>query len=219
MNQPASVPERIATGTWVLITALWSAFALFLILSHHGSAAASTWTVRLILLAIASAVTTAVVLVVRAAWRRALRTPLAGGRWSTWLARRRWWQLALFYCGQKLIGRTVQAAGVTRPDDLPLLAPGDDFPRNADGFAGLLAAAGLAEPSCQIVGWEHRVAAEDWWSGAAAGVSFFGHLIVRQAPEKIAEIQRHFDEFSSEFAGSDGMLALPHVALAATGRA
>lgn len=108
---------------------------------------------------------------------------------------------------------------MTRPDDLPFLAPEDDFPRTADGFAELLAAAGLAEPSCQIVRWEHRVAAEDWWSGAAAGVSCFGHLIVRQAAEKIAEIKRHFDEFSSEFARPDGMLALPHVALAATGRA
>lgn len=121
--------------------------------------------------------------------------------------------------GQKLISRSVQAGGVTRPDDLPFLAPEDDFPRTANGFASLLAAAGLAEPSCQIVEWEHRVAAGDWWSGAAAGVSFFGHLLVRQAPEKAAEIKRRFDEFSSEFARPDGMLALPHVALVATGRA
>jgi hypothetical protein len=63
------------------------------------------------------------------------------------------------------------------------------------------------------------VAAEDWWSGPAAGVSFFGHLIVRQPPEKIAEIKRHFDDLSSEFATLDGMLALPHAALLATGRA
>jgi len=121
--------------------------------------------------------------------------------------------------GQKLIARSVQAAGVTRPDDLPYLAPEDDFPRTADGFANLLAAAGLAEPSCQIVEWEHRVAPDDWWSGAAAGVSFFGHLIVRQAPEKVAEIKRHFDEFSQQFASAGGLLALPHVALVAAGRA
>lgn len=53
----------------------------------------------------------------------------------------------------------------------------------------------------------------------AAGVSFFGHLIVRQPPEKIAEIKRHFDDLSSEFGTPDGMLALPHAALVATGRA
>jgi hypothetical protein len=50
-------------------------------------------------------------------------------------------------------------------------------------------------------------------------VSFFGHLIVRQPPEKIAEIKRHFDDLSSEFAAPGGMLALPHAALLATGRA
>jgi SAM-dependent methyltransferase len=121
--------------------------------------------------------------------------------------------------GQSLIRRSVQAADVTRPDDLPFLAPEDDFPRTANGFADLLAAADLAEPSCQIIEWEHRVAADDWWSGPAAGVSFFGHLIVRQPPEKIAEIKRHFDYLSREFAASDGMLALPHAALLATGRA
>jgi hypothetical protein len=121
--------------------------------------------------------------------------------------------------GQKLIGRAVQAAGVTRPDDLPVLAPEDDFPRTANGLADLLAAAGLTELSSQIIEWDHRVAADDWWSGPAAGVSFFGHLIVRQPPEKIAEIKRHFDDLSREFATPDGMLALPHVALVATGRA
>jgi SAM-dependent methyltransferase len=42
--------------------------------------------------------------------------------------------------GQKLIGRAVQAAGVTRPDDLPFLAPEDDFPRTANGLTNLLAA-------------------------------------------------------------------------------
>ena len=121
--------------------------------------------------------------------------------------------------GQKLIGRAVQAAGVSRPGDLPLLTPDDDFPRTAEGLADLLAAAGLTEPSCEVVEWEHRVAPDDWWSGPASGVSFFGHLIVRQAPEKIAEIKRHYDEFSGEFAAPDGMLALPHVALVATARA
>lgn len=121
--------------------------------------------------------------------------------------------------GQKLIGRAVQAAGVTRPDDLPSLAPEEDFPRTVSGLADLLAAAGLTEPSSQVIEWEHRVSAEDWWSGPAAGVSCPGHLIVRQAPEKIAEIKRFFDDLSTEFATPDGLLALPHAALLATGRA
>jgi SAM-dependent methyltransferase len=118
--------------------------------------------------------------------------------------------------GQKLIGRAVQAAGVTRPDDLPPLAPEDDFPRTAAGLSGLLAAAGMTDTSSQVIEWEHRVTAEDWWSGPAAGVSCAGHLIVRQTPEKIAEIKRYFDDFSGEFATPDGMLALPHAAVLAT---
>jgi hypothetical protein len=36
-------------------------------------------------------------LVVRAVWRRTLQMPLAGGRRSAWVARRPWWQLAVFY--------------------------------------------------------------------------------------------------------------------------
>jgi SAM-dependent methyltransferase len=121
--------------------------------------------------------------------------------------------------GQKLIGRAVEAAGVTRPDDLPSLASEDDFPRTTNGLADLVAAAGLSGPSSRLIEWDHRVAADDWWSGPASGVSFFGHLIVRQPPEKIAEIKRHFDDLSSEFAAPGGMLALPHAALLATGRA
>jgi len=119
--------------------------------------------------------------------------------------------------GQTLIGRAVQAAGVTRPDDLPFLAPEDDFPRTPNGLTSLLAAAGLTQPSSQVIEWEHQVTADDWWSGPAAGVSFFGHLIVRQPPEVIAEIKRHFDDLSAEFARPDGILALPHAALLATG--
>lgn len=121
--------------------------------------------------------------------------------------------------GQRLIGRAIGAAGVRRPDDLPPLAPEDDFPCTLNGLTGLLAAAGLREPSGTLVEWDHRVAADDWWSGAAAGVSFLGHIIVRQSPEKIAEIKRHFDDLSREFVAPGGMLALPHAALLATGLA
>ncbi|MEU6423537.1 class I SAM-dependent methyltransferase [Streptomyces spiralis] len=37
--------------------------------------------------------------------------------------------------GQALLGRAVQAAGVTRPVHLPALAPEDDFPRIQQGLA------------------------------------------------------------------------------------
>ncbi len=58
--------------------------------------------------------------------------------------------------GQALLGRAVQAAGVTRPADLPALAPEDDFPRTQQGLAALLSEAGLKDVICDTVAWGHR---------------------------------------------------------------
>jgi hypothetical protein len=48
-------------------------------------------------------------------------------------------------------------------------------------------------------------------------VAFIGQTVVSQGPEKTAEIRRHYDRLRAEFTGPDGMLALPHAALLATG--
>jgi hypothetical protein len=53
--------------------------------------------------------------------------------------------------------------------------------------------------------------------GPAAGVAFIGQTVVSQGPAKTAEIRRHYDRLRAEFTGPDGMLALPHAALLATG--
>ncbi|WP_371674657.1 class I SAM-dependent methyltransferase [Streptomyces sp. NBC_00289] len=121
--------------------------------------------------------------------------------------------------GQALLGRAIQAAGAVRPPHLPAgIAPEDDFPRDERGLTGLMESAGLREAACETVRWDHRTSAEEWWSGPAAGVAFGGQMVRSQTPRIRAEIKRHFDLFSSEFADGDGVLTLPHAALLARAR-
>jgi SAM-dependent methyltransferase len=121
--------------------------------------------------------------------------------------------------GQALIGRAIEAAGAVRPPHLPAgLAPEDDFPRDESGLTGLMDEAGLREAECETLRWDHRASADEWWSGPANGVAFGGQLVQSQTPRIRAEIKRHFDLFSSEFADEDGLLTLPHAALLARGR-
>ncbi|MER6076685.1 class I SAM-dependent methyltransferase [Streptomyces sp. NPDC001833] len=121
--------------------------------------------------------------------------------------------------GQSLLGRAVQAAGAARPAGLPTLAPEDDFPRSEQGFAALLDEAGLVNGVCSTLVWSHRTTREEWWSGPAAGVATIGQVVTGQAPAVIARIKEHFDLLCGEFAGSDGVLVLPHAALIAHGQA
>lgn len=120
--------------------------------------------------------------------------------------------------GQALLGRSVEAAGVPRPDDVPDgLDPADDFPRTAAGLAGLLRDAGLADVGCVPVSWAHRTTPEEWWSGSAGGVARVGQILRGRPPEVVAAVRARFDLLSAEFAGPDGELLLPHTALLAYG--
>ncbi|MFF4422992.1 class I SAM-dependent methyltransferase [Streptomyces sp. NPDC001549] len=121
--------------------------------------------------------------------------------------------------GQTLLGRAVQAAGVGRPAHLPSLAPGDDFPRDEQGFAALLAGAGLLEAGCETLMWDHRTTPEEWWSGPAAGIATIGQIVRSQPPEVTETIKAHFEALCAEFTDRDGVLVLPHAALLAHGRA
>ncbi|MFD7613086.1 class I SAM-dependent methyltransferase [Streptomyces sp. NPDC059828] len=121
--------------------------------------------------------------------------------------------------GQALLGRAVQAAGVTRPAHLPALAADDDFPRTEQGLATLLRDAGLMDVICGTLSWDHRTTTEEWWSGPAAGVATIGQMVTSQDPSVIAEIKNHFESLSAEFVGPDRTLTLPHTALMAHGRA
>ncbi|MER7663802.1 MULTISPECIES: class I SAM-dependent methyltransferase [unclassified Streptomyces] len=121
--------------------------------------------------------------------------------------------------GQALLGRAVRAAGVSRPAHLPALAPGDDFPRDEQGFAALLADAGLKDAVCETLAWDHRATPEEWWSGPAAGVATIGQIVRSQSPAVVQAVKGHFDALCAEFAGRDGVLVLPHAALMAHGSA
>ncbi|WP_217213006.1 class I SAM-dependent methyltransferase [Streptomyces sp. AC550_RSS872] len=121
--------------------------------------------------------------------------------------------------GQTLLGRAIQAAGAVRPPQLPSgLAPEDDFSRDESGMTGLMTAAGLREPVCETLRWDHHADAAEWWSGPAAGVASGGRIVQSQTPQVRAEIKRHFDALSAEFADEHGRLALPHAALLARAR-
>ncbi|WP_261802082.1 class I SAM-dependent methyltransferase [Streptomyces sp. ISID311] len=120
--------------------------------------------------------------------------------------------------GQALLGRAVEAAGVTRPPSLPALAPEDDFPRTPDGLAGLLRGAGLAGAECVPLSWDHRTTAQEWWSGPAAGVATIGRTVLSQGPAVTECIRRQFELLAREFTDEDGALVLPHTALLASGR-
>ncbi|GHF00464.1 hypothetical protein GCM10014715_65780 [Streptomyces spiralis] len=91
--------------------------------------------------------------------------------------------------GQALLGRAVQAAGVTRPVHLPALAPEDDFPRIQQGLAALPSEAGLKEVICDTLSWGHRTTLEEWRSGPAAEVATIGQIVTSQSPSVIAEIR------------------------------
>ncbi|MFE6973001.1 class I SAM-dependent methyltransferase [Streptomyces sp. NPDC057682] len=121
--------------------------------------------------------------------------------------------------GQALLGRAVQAAGVTRPAHLPALAPEDDFLRTEQGFAALLGEAGLTDVVCDTLTWDHQTTLAEWWSGPAAGVATIGQIVTSQNPLVVAEIKNHFESLCVEFAAPGGVLVLPHAALMAHGQA
>lgn len=121
--------------------------------------------------------------------------------------------------GQTLLGRAIRAAGAVRPPQLPAgLAPEDDFSRDESGLTGLMTAAGLREAACETLRWDHHTDAAEWWTGPAAGVACGGRIVQSQTPRTRAEIKRHFDLLSAEFADQSGRLALPHMALLARAR-
>ncbi|MFJ8842660.1 class I SAM-dependent methyltransferase [Streptomyces cyaneofuscatus] len=119
--------------------------------------------------------------------------------------------------GQTLIGRAAQAAGLTRPDWLPALAPEDDFPRTPEGLAALFDAAGFRGAECSEVAWEHRCDPDTWWAGAEQGIGAIGQVLNSRGPEGMAEARRAYDRLSAEFLTPDGAMALPHLALLAAG--
>ncbi|MCX5065199.1 class I SAM-dependent methyltransferase [Micromonospora lupini] len=117
---------------------------------------------------------------------------------------------------QRLWGEVFDAAGVDPPTTVPAVDTDRDFPRTADGLAGLLDAAGLDDVRCETITWVHRTDPEAWWSGPANGISRPGLLMETQPPAVIARIRASYDELTAAYRGADGLLALPTAALLAS---
>ncbi|WP_425247970.1 class I SAM-dependent methyltransferase [Streptomyces sp. NEAU-NA10] len=142
--------------------------------------------------------------------RRVLRP---GGRLALtlWGARRG--------AGQDLLGRACEAAGAVPPPHLPRLDPAEDFTRTPDGFGQLLSEAGFEATDVVELAWDHRAGVDEWWGGAAGGIATIGLVVTSQTPATRARIRREYERLSAGFSDGDGRLALPHVALLASGRA
>jgi len=120
--------------------------------------------------------------------------------------------------GQTLVGRALAAAGIERPATFPALDPTDDFPRTAEGLAGVLRGAGLVDVVVEERRWDHHVDADTWWAGPASGVATVGRTLTAAPVEAQAAARAHFDRLAGELRSDDGLLALPHVALLGHGR-
>lgn len=119
----------------------------------------------------------------------------------------------------ELLGRVLTETGLA-PTARPVrLAPDKDFDRDPDGFAGLLTRAGFAAVTCRRIDWTHRVDPEVWWSGPANGLHELGKRLVKQPPDTVARVKRHYDLLAREYLTDSGDLALPTAALLAVGTA
>ncbi|MEU5909749.1 hypothetical protein [Micromonospora sp. NPDC047527] len=117
---------------------------------------------------------------------------------------------------QGLWAEIFQAAGVARLTAAPKVDADKDFPRTSDGLAGLLDAAGLTGVRCRTVSWAHRTDPEAWWSGPANGISTPGLVMEAQPPEMISRIRAAYDELTTAYRNTEGLLALPTAALLAS---
>ncbi|BEL06796.1 class I SAM-dependent methyltransferase [Actinoplanes sichuanensis] len=118
---------------------------------------------------------------------------------------------------QQLWATIFEAAGVERPADLPRVAPDRDFPRTADGLTDLLGRAGLTEPGCDTITWDHRTDPETWWNGPAGGIGSHGAILRRQTPATVERVRAEFDRHTAPYREADGLLTLPTAALLGVG--
>jgi SAM-dependent methyltransferase len=109
----------------------------------------------------------------------------------------------------------IDAAGVTWPPDVPV-APFHPY-SSPGAFAGLLAAAGFAETAAQLLTWEHRTDPEQWWDVYRSSVGSAGAVIARQDDATIERIRTEFGRLAARYDTGDGKIALPAVAVLATG--
>ena len=121
--------------------------------------------------------------------------------------------------GQELLGAACAAGGAVPPSYLPRLAPDEDFERTPQGLAGLLTEAGFGGAGAEELEWDHRATVEEWWGGVAGGVGNVGLVVTSQDAETTGRIRREYERLCARYDDGEGLLALPHVALLASGTA
>jgi SAM-dependent methyltransferase len=110
----------------------------------------------------------------------------------------------------------IEAAGVPWPDDIPL--PPFRAYSSPEAFTALLAGAGFTGATARPLSWEHRVDPERWWEEVyLSGVGANGLVIGRQDAATVARIKNEFDRLIAPYAVEAGQVALPAVAVLASG--
>jgi SAM-dependent methyltransferase len=118
---------------------------------------------------------------------------------------------------QALWDEVIEESGVPRP--AANLPTGDDFPRTCAGLGDLLRQAGLRGVESWTVEWDHRVAPEQWWAGAAAGLAGIGAVVARQDAAGVRRMKDAYDRLAAAHLDETGLLCLPTAAVLAVGTA
>ena len=110
----------------------------------------------------------------------------------------------------------IAAAGVPWPDDIPV-PPFREY-SSPGTFEALLAGTGFAEATALRVTWEYRVDPEEWWAEVyLSRVGSNGVVIGRQDSATVARIKSEYDRLIARYAVDSGRVALPAVAILASG--
>lgn len=105
-------------------------------------------------------------------------------------------------------GEAARAAGAV-PVASTRLAPELDFPRTADGLAGLARQAGLTVTRAEELHWTWTVTAEDLLAGIRGGVAGPGRIHRAQTPAVRAEIETRARALWKAFETEPGLLLFP----------
>jgi SAM-dependent methyltransferase len=114
-----------------------------------------------------------------------------------------------------IVTDAIDAAGVPWPQDVPL--PPFRAYSSPAAFAGLLSEAGFTRVMTELLTWEHRVEPGKWWAIPLSGLGPGGRVVAAQDAATIADIKREFDRLAARYATGDGNIALPAVAILASG--
>jgi SAM-dependent methyltransferase len=115
-----------------------------------------------------------------------------------------------------IAAEAIEAAGVPWPEDVPA-SPFDEY-SSPGAFEALLTGTGFAEAEAHQLSWEHRVDPEEWWEDVyRSGVGSNGVVIGRQDSATVARIKTEFDRLIARYAVDAGQVALPAVAVLASG--